>query len=161
MHLFLVQLFTMGDIGYWWWEEFSIFSEISRLLFWWMSFTLFSETRVTSKFRKDGLTTPSIPVVKSCRNWHLKTWCLNSLSGCSLFHSNSCDYQCINSTCFSVFRYDWSVISKVAEDHLLDRVIGGHMGLEYVDIFTSLLSRNMRSILTNILALLGEMDLIR
>ncbi|XP_061600941.1 F-box only protein 5 [Cololabis saira] len=57
-------------------------------------------------------------------------------------------------------RYDWSIISKVAENHLLDRVIGGHMGLEYVDMFTSLLSRNMRSILTNILALLGEMDLI-
>ncbi|KAA8583566.1 hypothetical protein FQN60_014774 [Etheostoma spectabile] len=57
-------------------------------------------------------------------------------------------------------RYDWSIISKVAEDHLLDRVIGGQMGREYVDIFSCLLSRNMRSILTNILALLGDMDLI-
>ncbi|KAK2824531.1 hypothetical protein Q5P01_021706 [Channa striata] len=57
-------------------------------------------------------------------------------------------------------RYDWSIITKVAEDHLLDHVIGGQMGLEYVDIFTSLLSRNMRFILTNILALLGDMDLI-
>ncbi|KAM6915884.1 F-box only protein 5 [Xenentodon cancila] len=57
-------------------------------------------------------------------------------------------------------RYDWSIISKVAENYLLDRVIGGHMGLEYVDMFASLLSRNMKSILTNILALLGEMDLI-
>ncbi|XP_026165238.1 F-box only protein 5 [Mastacembelus armatus] len=57
-------------------------------------------------------------------------------------------------------RYDWSIIPKVAEDHLLDRVIGGQMGCEYVDIFTSLLCRNMRRVLTNILALLGDMDLI-
>ncbi|XP_078129778.1 F-box only protein 5 [Sander vitreus] len=57
-------------------------------------------------------------------------------------------------------RYDWSIVTKVAEDHLLDRVIGGQMGREYVDIFSCLLSRNMRSILTNILALLGDMDLI-
>lgn len=62
--------------------------------------------------------------------------------------------------CF-FFRYDWSVITKVAEGHLLDRVIGSKMGREYVDMFSSLLSRNMRSILTNILALLGDMDLIR
>ncbi|XP_068184006.1 F-box only protein 5 [Antennarius striatus] len=58
-------------------------------------------------------------------------------------------------------RYDWSVVSKVAEDHLLDRVVGGHMGLEYVDIFSSLLARNMKSILSDILVLLGDMDLIR
>ncbi|KAM4591654.1 F-box only protein 5 [Odontesthes bonariensis] len=57
-------------------------------------------------------------------------------------------------------RYDWSIVSKVAEDHLLDRVIGRQMGLEYVDVFTSLLSRNMRSILTKTLTLLGDMDLI-
>ncbi|KAM7385337.1 hypothetical protein PAMP_001425 [Pampus punctatissimus] len=57
-------------------------------------------------------------------------------------------------------RYDWSVISKVAENHLLDRVIGGQMGRDYIDVFSSLLSRNMRTILTNILALLGDMDLI-
>lgn len=61
----------------------------------------------------------------------------------------------------SCLRYDWSIITKVAEDHLLDRVIGGQMGCEYVDMFSSLLSRNMRSILTNILSLLGDMDLIR
>lgn len=58
-------------------------------------------------------------------------------------------------------RYDWSIVTKVAEEHLLDRVIGRQMGREYVDMFSSLLSRNMRSILTNILALLGDMDLIR
>ncbi|XP_037638728.1 F-box only protein 5 [Sebastes umbrosus] len=57
-------------------------------------------------------------------------------------------------------RYDWSIVTKVAEDHLLDRVIGGQMGLEYVDVFSCLLARNMRSILTNILSLLGDMDLI-
>nr|XP_046258923.1 F-box only protein 5 [Scatophagus argus] len=57
-------------------------------------------------------------------------------------------------------RYDWSIITKIAEDHLLDRVIGGKMGQEYVDFFSALLARNMRSILSNILALLGDMDLI-
>ncbi|XP_059215448.1 F-box only protein 5 [Centropristis striata] len=57
-------------------------------------------------------------------------------------------------------RYDWSVVPKVAEDHLLDRVIGGQMGLEYVDVFSCLLSRNMKCILTNILGLLADMDLI-
>ncbi|XP_062256450.1 F-box only protein 5 [Platichthys flesus] len=57
-------------------------------------------------------------------------------------------------------RYDWSIVTKVAEDHLLDRVIGGKMGLEYVDMFANLLSRNMRNILSNVLALLGDMDLI-
>ncbi|XP_061767245.1 F-box only protein 5 [Nerophis ophidion] len=57
-------------------------------------------------------------------------------------------------------RYDWSVISKVAEDHFLHQVIGRQMGLEYVDVFSSLLSKNMKSILANILALLGDLDLI-
>lgn len=62
---------------------------------------------------------------------------------------------------FCVLRYDWSVVTKVAEDYLLDRVIGRKMGLEHVDVFSSLLSRNMRGILTQILALLGDADLIR
>ncbi|XP_038151600.1 F-box only protein 5 [Cyprinodon tularosa] len=57
-------------------------------------------------------------------------------------------------------RYDWSVIPKIAEDHLLDRIIGGQIGLEHIDMFTSLLVRNMKIILTNILAMLGDMDLI-
>ncbi|XP_071336171.1 F-box only protein 5 [Trachinotus anak] len=57
-------------------------------------------------------------------------------------------------------RYDWSIVAKVAEDHILDRVIGGKMGEEYVDMLASLLSRNMKNILTNILALLEDMDLI-
>lgn len=62
---------------------------------------------------------------------------------------------------FSNFRFDWSIMSKLADGHLLDRVIGRQMGLEHVDVFASLLSRNMKIILTNILALLGDMDLIR
>ncbi|KAM9847927.1 F-box only protein 5 [Aulostomus maculatus] len=57
-------------------------------------------------------------------------------------------------------RYDWSIVSKVAESHFLDRVIGGQMGQEYIDMFSSLLSRNMKSVLTSILVLLGDMDLI-
>ncbi|XP_044228825.1 F-box only protein 5 [Thunnus albacares] len=57
-------------------------------------------------------------------------------------------------------RYDWSIVTKVAEDHHLEQVIGRQMGREYVDMFSSLLCRNMRSILTDILALLGDMDLI-
>lgn len=35
------------------------------------------------------------------------------------------------------------------------------MGLEYVDMFTSLLSRNMRSVLADVLSMLGDLDLIR
>lgn len=57
-------------------------------------------------------------------------------------------------------RYDWSIPSQVAERHLLDRVIGRQMGLEFVDVFSSLLSRNIRGVLTHILAMLSDMDLI-
>ncbi|XP_072293108.1 F-box only protein 5 [Eucyclogobius newberryi] len=57
-------------------------------------------------------------------------------------------------------RYDWSIVSKLAENYNLDRVIGGHMGVDHVDMFSSLLSRNMKSILVQILGLLGDMDLI-
>ncbi|KAF7220249.1 F-box only protein 5 [Nothobranchius furzeri] len=57
-------------------------------------------------------------------------------------------------------KYDLSIISAVAQKHILDRVIGGHMGLEYVDMFTSLMHRNMRIILKHILSLLGDLDLI-
>lgn len=35
------------------------------------------------------------------------------------------------------------------------------MGCEFVDIFSSLLSRNMKNVLARILALLGGLDLIR
>ncbi|XP_077439084.1 F-box only protein 5 [Vanacampus margaritifer] len=57
-------------------------------------------------------------------------------------------------------RYDWSILSKVAKDHQLHLVIGRGMGLQFVDMFSSLLSKNMRHILANILSLLGDMDLI-
>ncbi|XP_029377402.1 F-box only protein 5 isoform X2 [Echeneis naucrates] len=57
-------------------------------------------------------------------------------------------------------RYDWSIVAEVAEHYHLDRVIGGQMGQEYVDMFASLLSRNMKIILTKVLTLLGDMDLI-
>ncbi|XP_046885385.1 F-box only protein 5 [Hypomesus transpacificus] len=56
--------------------------------------------------------------------------------------------------------YDWTIISKLAKDFNLDRVIGGHMGRECVDVFTALLERDMRHILTRILGMLGEVDLI-
>lgn len=59
------------------------------------------------------------------------------------------------------FRYDWTIVSKVAQDFPLQRVIGGAMGCEYVDVFSALLQKNMRHILTKILVLLGDMDLIR
>uniref|UniRef100_A0A3B5M950 ZBR-type domain-containing protein n=1 Tax=Xiphophorus couchianus TaxID=32473 RepID=A0A3B5M950_9TELE len=58
------------------------------------------------------------------------------------------------------YKKNKSVISKIAEKYPLDRVIGGQIGLENVDVFTSLLSRDMKCILTDILALLGDLDLI-
>lgn len=63
--------------------------------------------------------------------------------------------------CLVLFRYDFSIVQDIAEKHNLDRVIGRHMGLDYVDVFESLLSMNMKIILGNILALLGDLDLIR
>ncbi|XP_077469431.1 F-box only protein 5 [Stigmatopora argus] len=57
-------------------------------------------------------------------------------------------------------RYDWSVVSRVAKDHALHQVIGRSMGREFVDVFSRLLSKNMLCILSNILALLGDTDLI-
>lgn len=59
------------------------------------------------------------------------------------------------------FRYDWTIVSKVAQDFPLQQVIGASMGCEYVDVFSSLLLKNMRHILTKVLVLLGDMDLIR
>ncbi|XP_038816846.1 F-box only protein 5 [Salvelinus namaycush] len=56
--------------------------------------------------------------------------------------------------------YDWSVISRIAEDSGLERVIGGHVGLECMDVLKALLERDMKHILTRILRLLGDVDLI-
>ena len=52
-------------------------------------------------------------------------------------------------------------MSLLAEKHLLDRVIGGQMGRDHVDVFSALLSRNLRGIICRILGLLGDLDLIR
>lgn len=56
--------------------------------------------------------------------------------------------------------YDWTVISWLAEDSGLERVIGGNMGLECMDVLKALLERDMKHILTRILRLL-DVDLIR
>ncbi|XP_072532914.1 F-box only protein 5 [Salminus brasiliensis] len=56
--------------------------------------------------------------------------------------------------------YDWTVINKVAENYSLHNVIGGKMGLEHVDILCGLMKKDMKHILTRILGLLGECDLI-
>ncbi|KAK1791389.1 hypothetical protein P4O66_013401, partial [Electrophorus voltai] len=56
--------------------------------------------------------------------------------------------------------YDWTVIDKIAKNYGLHNVIGGKMGLDYVDILCGLLKKDMKHILTKILALLGEWDLI-
>ncbi|XP_020350897.1 F-box only protein 5-like [Oncorhynchus kisutch] len=55
--------------------------------------------------------------------------------------------------------YDWTVISWLAEDSGLERVIGGNMGLECMDVLKALLERDMKHILTRILCLL-DVDLI-
>lgn len=56
--------------------------------------------------------------------------------------------------------YDWTVVNKVAENCGLHNVIGGKMGLEFADILSGLLRKNMRHILARILGLLGDCDLI-
>ncbi|XP_045072192.1 F-box only protein 5-like isoform X1 [Coregonus clupeaformis] len=56
--------------------------------------------------------------------------------------------------------YDWSVISRLAEDSGLERVLGGNMGLECMAVLKALLERDMKHILTRILRLLGDVDLI-
>ncbi|KAL6487631.1 hypothetical protein MHYP_G00042570 [Metynnis hypsauchen] len=56
--------------------------------------------------------------------------------------------------------YDWTVINRIADHHCLQNVIGGKMGLEHVDILCGLLKKDMKHILTRILGLLGESDLI-
>ncbi|XP_076831148.1 F-box only protein 5 [Brachyhypopomus gauderio] len=56
--------------------------------------------------------------------------------------------------------YDWTVVDKIAENYSLHNVIGGKMGLDYVDIFYGLLKKDMKHVLTKILVLLDESDLI-
>lgn len=57
--------------------------------------------------------------------------------------------------------YDWTVVNKLAENFGLHNVIGKKMGLEYVDLLCELLKKDMKHILTRILGLLGENDLIK
>ncbi|KAF4090052.1 hypothetical protein AMELA_G00047580 [Ameiurus melas] len=56
--------------------------------------------------------------------------------------------------------YDWTVVDKLAGHYGLHRVIGAKMGLEYVDVLCGLLKKDMKHILTRILGLLGDCDLI-
>ncbi|KAI4891850.1 hypothetical protein NFI96_022341, partial [Prochilodus magdalenae] len=92
--------------------------------------------------------------------------------------SDACSDSASNSSCLPVLKfqedvckalaksyrksqsYDWTIISRLAELHGLHHVIGGKMGLEHVDIFCGLLKKDMKHILTRILSLLGESDLI-
>lgn len=57
--------------------------------------------------------------------------------------------------------YDWTVVNKVAVNFGLHNVIGGKMGLQFVDILCDLLKKDMRHILARILGLLGDCDLVR
>ena len=57
--------------------------------------------------------------------------------------------------------YDWSVINALANNSGLQNVIGGKMGLECVDILSTLFEKDMKHILTTILHQLGDSDLIR
>lgn len=93
--------------------------------------------------------------------------------------SRSLDIECHSTPCLPVLKfqeevcrelaksfkksrsYDWTVVSKVAENYGLHNVIGGKMGLEFVDILSGLLRKDMRHILARILGLLGDCDLIR
>ncbi|KAG7462891.1 hypothetical protein MATL_G00189450 [Megalops atlanticus] len=55
---------------------------------------------------------------------------------------------------------DLTVINSLAGEFGLENVIGRKMGLEYVDIFEALLKKNMKHLLTKILHLLGDADLM-
>ncbi|XP_060727324.1 F-box only protein 5 [Tachysurus vachellii] len=56
--------------------------------------------------------------------------------------------------------YDWTVINKLAKCYGIHNVIGSKMGRDYVDILSGLLKKDMKHILTRILGLLGDCDLI-
>ncbi|KAL0964541.1 hypothetical protein UPYG_G00325390 [Umbra pygmaea] len=56
--------------------------------------------------------------------------------------------------------YDWTAVSQLAENFGLEKVIGRKIGLEYVDVFKALFERDMKHILTRILHMLGDVDLI-
>ncbi|XP_062375739.1 F-box only protein 5 [Sardina pilchardus] len=56
--------------------------------------------------------------------------------------------------------YDWSVISRLANNSGLQNVIGGKMGLECLDILGTLMERDMKHILRRILGHVEDSDLI-
>ncbi|XP_035255625.1 F-box only protein 5 isoform X2 [Anguilla anguilla] len=57
-------------------------------------------------------------------------------------------------------RFDWTVAHGLAGQFGLHNVIGGKMGLEHVDVLQGLLKRDMKHLLTRILLLLGDGDLV-
>ncbi|KAG9334904.1 hypothetical protein JZ751_006385 [Albula glossodonta] len=57
-------------------------------------------------------------------------------------------------------RFDWAVLRELAGRFGLHNVIGGKIGLEYVDVLQALMKREMKHILTNILLLLEDVDLV-
>lgn len=93
--------------------------------------------------------------------------------------SQSLDTECHSAPCLPVLKfqeevckelaksfkksrsYDWTVVDKVAVNFGLHNVIGGKMGLPFVDILCDLLRKDLRHILARILGLLGDCDLVR
>ncbi|CAM4727943.1 unnamed protein product [Leuciscus chuanchicus] len=92
--------------------------------------------------------------------------------------SQSLDAECHSAPCLPVLNFqeeacrelaksykksrsfDWTVVDKVAVNFGLHNVIGGKMGLQFVDILCDLLKKDMRHILARVLGLLGDCDLI-
>lgn len=58
-------------------------------------------------------------------------------------------------------RFDLTAIRFLAKGSGLQKVIGGKMGLDYVDVLQMLWEKDMKHILTKILRLLGDTDLIK
>ncbi|KAG7252118.1 hypothetical protein CRUP_032137 [Coryphaenoides rupestris] len=117
--------------------------------------SLSSSTPRVSVCCSSSSATPRVPLSSStprasCRNSNLPIVRFQQAVCAEL----ACNFQ-------NNHRYDWSIVSLLAEKHLLDRVIGGQMGRDHVDVFSALWSRNLRGILCRILGLLGDLDLIR
>ncbi|KAK7149022.1 hypothetical protein R3I93_013127 [Phoxinus phoxinus] len=92
--------------------------------------------------------------------------------------SQSLDAECHSAPCLPVLNFqeevcrelvksykksknfDWTVVNKVAVNFGLHNVIGGKMGLQFVDILCDLLKKDMRHILARVLGLLGDSDLV-
>ncbi|KAJ8361356.1 hypothetical protein SKAU_G00178810 [Synaphobranchus kaupii] len=56
--------------------------------------------------------------------------------------------------------FDWAVVHSLAGQFGLHNVIGGKMGLEDFDVLQGLLKKDMKHLLTKILLLLGDVDLV-